>query len=404
MMSAPPVRSDRSLNIALYADIYRAGTSGGVDAYFADLVDALVTHQPDHRYTILAPYPNLCPDIIERFAGKAVRVLCLNKQPYWERFAQRVSSRLGFSLARRRNEARAIDRLGFDLVSFPRNVVFVQHLRTPVALHLFDLQHEYYPEFFSPEKVAERQRQYGASIDRADVIIVASNYTWQTVLEKASAQPKRIVVVYPGLADGWQRATADSVAAVRARYDLPNAFFFYPANPWPHKNHARLFAALRVLREREGIMIPMVLTGRLLHEPATHLQSMALAAGVEDQIIDLGFIAQEDLAALYSAARGLVVPSLFEGFGLPLLEAMACQCPVACAQGTCLPEVAASAALLFDPLKVTAIAEAMRRLWNDADLRVDLVARGSERVKHFTWEDSTAQIIAAYQRVVLSGH
>jgi len=393
--------STHPLNIALYADIFQPGTSGGVDAYFAELVAALVTHQPQHRYTVLAPHPRLCAEIAARFAPLDVRVHCLNVQPGWERLARHVSRRLGFRLPTiQRDEARAIDRLGFDLVSFPRNVVFVPAIQTPVALHLFDLQHEYMPDFFPADRLAERQRQYGASIARADVILVSTDFTRQTLLEKTSALPEQIVVAYPGLAPSWQRAAPDTIAAVKARCGLPESYLYYPANPWPHKNHVRLLAALRTVRERHGLVIPLVLSGRLLYEPASRLQSLAEAEGVASQVTDLGFIAQEDLPAVYSAARCVVIPSLFEGFGMPLLEAMACGCPVACANATCLPEVAGGAALMFDPLDVDALADAVRRLWHDADLRADLVARGHDRVRGFSWAASTAQIVAAYRQIV----
>ena len=387
--------ADRGLKIGLYADSYRPGTAGGVDSYFVALVRALTRYAPEHAYHLIGFRKN-ADALRHEFADVPVTVHCLNPSDWGHRIERKVRALLPGVDA---GQAFQINRLGLDLVVFPRNVVWVGGLHTPVALHLFDIQHEYYGEFFPPATLAERQKLYRDSVARADVILVAAHFTQESLHEKLGVSPERVRVVFPGIGPEWFPADDTLIAATRAKYDLPPDFLYYPANPWIHKNHGRLMAALRVLREREGLTLPAVFTGRLTSEAPGTLQRLALAAGVEDQVTDLGFVPQTDLRGLYGAAQGVIFPSLFEGFGLPVLEAMACGCPVACADATSLPEVAGDAALLFDPVDQDALIATMGRLWSDAALRDDLRGRGLARAAAFTWERSIRETTAAYEGI-----
>ena len=383
------------LKIGLYADKFQPGTFGGVDSYFVSLVTALARHAPQHTYTVLAQARNV--DLLRaQFGPLGVRVHLLNTRQPVKRLLRGVR-RLIPGVAK--GETAQINALDFDVISFPRNEVYVRGLRAPVALHLFDIQYEYYPQFFPPGALDTLRRRYRESVARADLIVAAAEFSRQTFIEKLDVSPDRVTVVYPGVPEDWRTPTPDEIAAVRARYGLPDGFLFYPANPWNHKNHARLLAALRVIREQTGRRLPVVFTGRLHENSPANLQQLALAARVDDQVFDLGFVPGDDLPALYGAARFMVFPSLFEGFGLPLLEAMARGCPVACADATCLPEIAQGAALLFDPLDVDAIAAAVLRLWDDDALRADLRAKGLVRAGEFSWQAAVQQLLDAYQRL-----
>jgi glycosyltransferase involved in cell wall biosynthesis len=125
---------------------------------------------------------------------------------------------------------------------------------------------------------------------------------------------------------------------------------------------------------------------------------LAMAAGVDDRVCDLGYVPPQDLPALYSGAAILVFPSLFEGFGIPLLEAMACGCPIAAADATAIPECVGPAAVLFDPLDPSAIAEAIHRLRSDADLRSALSASGLERARQYAWRDLVPRLVDVYRQ------
>lgn len=180
-------------------------------------------------------------------------------------------------------------------------------------------------------------------------VIAPSEFTRQSLVEKYDVPADKISLLPVGLSDRFRRAQAGETDSMRLRYDLPDDFIFYPANPWQHKNHARLMAALRIYQDRYNEAPYLVLSGRLPNERRDFI-SLAIASGIEDRVTDLGFVSSEDIRALYSAATMMVFPSLFEGFGIPLIEAMASGCPIAGANATTVPEITNGAALLFDPL------------------------------------------------------
>jgi glycosyltransferase involved in cell wall biosynthesis len=187
--------------------------------------------------------------------------------------------------------------------------------------------------------------------------------------------------------------------ALASRYGLPaDGFVFYPAHPWPHKNHRRLFRALRLLTQRRGRRIPIVCTGTLGDESRI-LRRIAAAAGLPpEQLHDLGFVSEEEMPALYRAARLLVFPSLFEGFGMPVLEAMASGCPVACADTPALKELGGDAVAVFTGQSEMEMVEVLGRLWLDARARARLAESGLRRAVQFRWPAVVPQVLTAYRQ------
>jgi glycosyltransferase involved in cell wall biosynthesis len=180
---------------------------------------------------------------------------------------------------------------------------------------------------------------------------------------------------------------------------LPANYMLYPAAFWPHKNHARLLEALRVLRESHGDA-ELVLTGDPV-EAGTDVAARAAALGLSDYVHIAGFLSESDLATVYSHARLVVVPTLFEAASFPIWEAFSRGVPVACSTVTALPRQVADAAVLFDPLDVNEMAAAITRAWSDAELRTSLVARGAARVAEFSWAETARRFVALYR--VLTG-
>ena len=164
---------------------------------------------------------------------------------------------------------------------------------------------------------------------------------------------------------------------------MPNDFILYPANFWKHKNHDALLQALRLLARERNLTIDLVLTGHQVPD-GYPVEAKAAEYGIADQVQVLGYVSAAELAYLYRRARMLVFPSCFEGFGIPLVEAMAVGCPIAAADTTSIPEVAGQAALLFDPASPLAIAAAIARLWQDEKLRQELAAAGRREATRFS--------------------
>ena len=254
---------------------------------------------------------------------------------------------------------RRFDRADLGALHFPLSVM-IPHVDTPPALTtVHDLQHELYPAFFSRAELAYRRAVYGWTVKRSRSLIAISDHARSTLLERYGLPPDRVRTIHLGI--DHDRLTPGG--------GQRQPFLLYPANRWPHKNHARLFDAFALVR-RERPELRLVLTGQG-HDRAR------LPGGVEAR----GHVPSDELVELYRTAACLVFPSLYEGFGLPPLEAMACGCPVASSNATSLPEVCGDAAEYFDPLSTDDMAAAILRALDGR-----LVERGLARAAEFTWD------------------
>ena len=233
---------------------------------------------------------------------------------------------------------------------------------------------------------------------RADAIIAVSEVTRQHVLQYLPVAADRVFTVYSGVDDVFRRSPdPERLRAVRAKYALPERFLLYAGAIYPPKNFTRLVRAYAAVGPERGI--PLVIAGgenrflseRELREPE--------ALGIADWVRRPGWVDQEELAAFYALAEALLLPSLFESCGLPVLEAMAAGCPVVTADRYGTKELAEGAALLVDPESVDSIAAGIRRVLDDADLRGELVAAGRERSRSFEWRRCAAETLRVLERV-----
>jgi glycosyltransferase involved in cell wall biosynthesis len=200
----------------------------------------------------------------------------------------------------------------------------------------------------------------------------------------------------------WQQPTADDMERVRERYQLNAPFVLYTGNIKPHKNLERLIEAFNLLRQAPDLKnVQLLIIGDEISKYAS-LRRAVHRYKLHKHVRFFGFVSDQTLAALYRLADAFVFPSLYEGFGLPPLEAMASGTPVITSNVSSLPEVVGDAALMIDPYDPTAIADAMRRVLTDAALRADLRARGLERARSFSWERSIRRVRQIYDEV-LSG-
>lgn len=273
--------------------------------------------------------------------------------------------------------------------------------RLPYVINLHDIQHEHYPEFFTPAELAWRREAYLASARHAMAVCVVDEWTRRDVLARLPIEPSKVIVAPFG--PTWTEPgplPPGAVGDLRRTYDLPEAFLFYPAQTWPHKNHERLIEALALLRRDRNLSIPLVCTGHL-NEHHTRLVERCVALGVTDTVRFLGLIPFADVQTLYRMATGAVIPTLFEGgSGIPVLEAMALGVPLAAARSCGIPEAVGNASLLFDPLSVPDMAEALAALWLREDLRRDLSDRGRARMAGYTWARAAATYGRIYEEVL----
>lgn len=289
---------------------------------------------------------------------------------------------------------RAMLEAGIDVVHFPRPTA--SRTALPNIYQPWDLQHVHLPEFFDPAVLPARDATYRAFCDQASLIVVATKWVKDDLAREYGIDPARIAVVNPAPAtDAYVAPSPAEQAEIVARLALPARFAFYPAQTWGHKNHDRLFEALAMLRDR-GIEVPLVCSGNR-NERYPGLIRHAAALGIEGQVQFLGFLGPLELQAVYRSATCLVFPTLYEGWGLPIVEAFAAGLAVACSNVTSLPALVGDAAIVFDPTSVEAIAAAIEQLWTDDGLRALLVERGRARVAEFDW-GRTARTLRAHYR------
>ena len=389
----------------------RPGQMGGHEFYVRSLLERLLAHDSRHQYFLFTASWN--DNSIGFQTGRYRKILAIpapEHEPEREavpapgrRGASRWYDRLlGLSTVPRVAAGPPLDlhhwvrRLRLDVWFCPMTNLDPRQLAIPTVITVADIQQEFYPEFFAREELNHRALVYAPSCQEATAVITVSQAAKKSLVEAYGLPEEKVHCVYEaGVERGAGLTRRPSSEEVRQKYHLPARYAFYPANMWPHKNHRMLILALHRLRKVYGITLPVVLTGDDMDQWEA-LQEIARQFQVQEQVRYLGYVAAEELPPLYAGATLLVFPSLYEGFGLPLLEAMKLGCPVAAANLTSIPEVVGEAAVLFDPRNPDSIAEALYRLVSDDALRQTLSGRGREQAAVFSWDKAAGETLAVF--------
>jgi glycosyltransferase involved in cell wall biosynthesis len=280
-----------------------------------------------------------------------------------------------------------------DVLHHPVTVPIPRLGDVPTVTTLLDLQHHELPASFSRAERLFRRWAYDGAARKADLVITISDHARAQIGAIEGIDPERVETVPLGVDRSRfnpEPTPADKALANR----LPARFVTYPANLWPHKNHGRLVEALAATADRE---LDLVLSGQTFGR-LDSLFELARKVGVAKRLHHIGYLEPEEIPALLRRARALVFPSLFEGFGLPPLEAMACGCPVACSDRGSLPEVVGDAAVRFDPASAREIAFAIDRITSEDALRSALKTKGIERSILYSWSAAARRHTALYER------
>jgi glycosyltransferase involved in cell wall biosynthesis len=326
------------------------GVSGGSETYARELSRAL-GRVGRHEYRLLLP--SIASDV------EGLPAEIVGEYPASYSLPGRIRAMTQASFLGRRIRRRFAD---LDAVHFPLSVMIPPVERPPAVTTVLDVQHEELPEFFSGAERRYRRVVYGWTVRRSRLVITISRHAARAIVEHLGVPEERVRPIHLGI-DHDRFSSADV-----ARKD----FLLYPAHDWPHKNHQRLFEAFSVLRSRRP-GLELWLTGYEGHAP--------------DGVRVLGRVSQDELIALYRTAAALAFPSLYEGFGQPPLEAMACGCAVASSNAAALPEVYGDAARYFDPTSVEEMVTAIEDVLDDPGPWRE---RGLLRAADFTW-DATAR-------------
>jgi glycosyltransferase involved in cell wall biosynthesis len=355
----------------------------GIGTYVRNLIRQLARQDQTTEYVLLC-HPDDC--VAAKALGENFRAVPDDSRPY------SIREQISVPMDLRRE--------GVDLFHAP-HYVLPPLVLCPSVVTIHDCIHLMFPQYL-PNRLAwgyARASMWTAT-HRSDRVLTVSEASKRDILRFFSIPPEKIDVIYNGIDDRfWTAPSEEVVERVRERYQLNDPFLLYAGNIKPHKNLERLIEAFDRLRAEGFADLKLLIIGDEISK-YTALRRAVHRHHLHKHVRFFGFVPDDTLAVLYRLADVFVFPSLYEGFGLPPLEAMASGTPVVTSNVSSLPEVAGDAALLVDPRDSEAIAGAIRMALTDRTLREDLRRRGFARARAFSWEQSVARTRAIYAEVL----
>ncbi|HTR81634.1 MAG TPA: glycosyltransferase family 1 protein [Bacteroidota bacterium] len=293
---------------------------------------------------------------------------------------------------------RTVNSSGASLFHSPHYTLPVG-IRNNSVVTIHDLIHLRFPQFFSP---LQRAYSYGMmyhAIHDSAFVITDSEFTKKDILRSFRVSEEKIVVIHLGVDAAFFRPPPVSFTEeVRTKFNLRRRYILFAGNAKPHKGIPVLLRAFREL-SRLYSDVDLVFAGGSANGD-TGLQAVGEDHGFEDRVISVGHVSEKELVTLYRSAEMFVLPSLYEGFGLPALEAMACRTPVVVSDAGSLPEVVGDAALVFKSGDSHALSEAMRSLLDQSQLKKELIEKGEKRARHFSWQRTAIKTAEIYRRLL----
>ncbi len=348
---------------------------GGMNQYFINLFNEVLDHGSENEYIFFYSEQNI--DELRKL-----------KNTSWEKN--------GVLLKSQEDILNHLNRM--DLYFCPLGALWPRPLPLPTVVTIPDIQEVFYPHFFTELELYYRAYHYRGSTQIADRVITISRFSKETIVKQHRIPTKKVIVAYPYIDPIFFSAKGQRAENNRT---VPfSEFILYPANQWLHKNHDGLLKAIQLLKKRR-VMINAILTGHEMTQ-GYPLKNKINEYGLSEQVFMVGYISKEELAGLYARARMMIFPSFFEGFGIPLLEAMAAGCPIAASRTTSLPEIGGEAVEYFDPHQSEDIARAIEYLWNNPERRRELVQKGFNRIERFSVSTFIQNHLKAFEEAVQS--
>jgi glycosyltransferase involved in cell wall biosynthesis len=356
-----------------------ARANAGVATYAKNIIQHLVQRESDHEFYIFGNREFLPP-----LESRRTRLLSTNamvkgswRRILWEQFVLPIKSR----------------RHQVEVMYYPDHTSALIEKTCPEIITIHDLAFLAYPETFATSNRLYKTLAVKRSAQQAERIIVVSQATKQECLRWLEVPETKLRVIHNGISNGFKQIEDKAkLEETQKKFGLNSNFILFVGTLEPRKNLVKLISAYADLRQQKRIEHQLIVVGAkgwLFSEIFASVEKLSL----KKQVSFLGYVTEEELVALYNLADVLVYPSLYEGFGFPPLEAMACGCPVVTSKQSSLPEIAGEAARLVDSYDIADIADGIFDVLNDASLRQRLIERGLERVKLFTWARAAQQIL-----------
>jgi glycosyltransferase involved in cell wall biosynthesis len=376
---------DRPLRIGLNLLHARPQIGGGWN-YIAALVHAIAEHDSTNHYIVFAN------DYSKQLVPRSCQFETVLVRPSRAILAQPI--RVFYDNTWLQILTR---RFAIDVMHWFANTQAIIRL-VPNCVTCYDMKVFHAPETYSFVKRHYLLNAIRYAVEHADLLLPMSRSTAREIIALFSVDPRRIVVIPTIVDSGFRARGRESVIAFRERYDLPQNFWLYVAHTYPHKNHPQLLRAFAEFRSSSGSSWPLVLRG----DPKAGEDRLAETLAelkLERAVIRLPGLHTSEMPLLYAAASALVFPSLYEGGGIPVLEAMACGCPVLASPIPAIKEHAGSAVAYFDEFTDRSIAHAMLQVEADSNLRRFLSAAGRKRAESFRGARIVNELIRQYERL-----
>lgn len=293
---------------------------------------------------------------------------------------------------------RLIEKYEIDLWFSPMHKSYVTDIQVPSVATIHDVLHTSYPQFV-PGHFEENNRYYKKFTTSFDAILTVSEFSKSAISNYLQIPREKIHAIYQDAPAAFNRNI--SIHQGETDYSLEKGYALFPASFNPHKNHLNLLRALVLLREKFNTRIPLVLTGFTHKENEVYQSVLSFIKEhtLENQVNILGYVPSNHMPYLYANASFLAFPSLYEGFGIPLVEAMKAKCPIVCSNRGSIPEITGEAAIHFNPESPNDIALNILKLLN-AETRNDLIRKGMARAQIFSWEKCASETLHVFRSVL----
>jgi glycosyltransferase involved in cell wall biosynthesis len=398
---------NESLRIAIdLTPLKHGGENGGAKILILTLLKQFQELAHDYHFFLLTSSSNhselieyetnntTCQLTLKQFEDKKVskysRIL--------SKIKQKIISKLNISVYRHDS----LEHLKIDLLFSPFSAPTYAQKNIPLVAIVHDLQHLEYPWFFSSQERHHRTFFLNDLVSKSQKIVCVSDFTRQSFIQNLDVPADRIAVIPNCIHERLQKHDLTTIDLYLTSLGVADRkYSFYPANYWEHKNHRFLLVAYGIYKNQfPNNHLDLVFTGAL-EEEERQLKEAAELMGLSKNVHFLGFLNEEELAAVWQGSSCLIFPSLYEGFGIPILEAMNFGKPILCSNAGSLPEVGSDAALYFSPRKLDEIVNCLAKVTNDEIVVKEIVARGHRRLEMFNSKEMALQYLEVFKTVAL---
>lgn len=365
------------------------GSAGGATGFAIELIKGFANSRGNRVYVLCAEWNY---EYLKGILPSNVRLLLVGTQKKITGI-QKIDGLL-FQIFGRNRKTQMLKAEGIDILYCPFSAVTNKELGIPAVSTILDIQHEYYPQFFAGNEQEHRRNFYREIVKKAEVVTCISDYTKQTFCEKYGYPLERAYTIYIAIQNRFDKE--DDGIFDRLKIS-GKKYIIYPANFWEHKNHKLMLCAF-AMYVKENSDAFLVLTGNPL-EKKEYYEKLLEGLQIKDKVVITGYITNEELYSLSKHAKGLIFPSLFEGFGIPVVEAMQQHLLIACSNSTSLPEIGCESIFYFDPKKPDEITNGFRYLY-ETEITDNIIADYEEKLKAYQSENMVQQYLDLFAQVI----